>query len=126
MYAKIFGKLNAASKENMMWFQPAQVPDGFGVGIPLLSHIGFTTPPGSSTITSSTHVLNEHDYCCELGPGICAENGEPVEGMTKKCLNWHQKKFSMRTEDAKRLGVPMFLSEFGACMGSAACVTEIN
>ena len=31
-----------------------------------------------------------------------------------------------RTEDAKRLGAPFFLTEFGACMNSKECATEIT
>jgi hypothetical protein len=29
-----------------MWFEPAQFPDGFGVGVPLIFNVGFKTPPG--------------------------------------------------------------------------------
>lgn len=125
MYARVYEKLQAASPEAVMWFQPAQVPDGFGVGFPIISNTGFKTPPGGK-VGSSTHVMNEHTYCCELGPDVCAANGEPVEGMAPQCAKWHDKKLRIRTDNAKALGIPLVLSEFGACMGSAACITEIN
>jgi hypothetical protein len=32
----------------------------------------------------------------------------------------------MRANDAKKAGVPLIFSEFGACMGSDTCIVEIN
>jgi hypothetical protein len=70
--------------------------------------------------------LNDHTYCCQLSPGICGATGEPTLANADKCLNFHRKKLGTRAVDAKRLGVPLYNSEFGACMDSVECVQEIN
>lgn len=108
-----------------MWFEPGQFPDGIGLGVPIIFATGFNTPPGGS-IGSKNHIYNDHTYCCQLGPGICAETGEPKAADKKKCMHWHETKVRQRAEDAEKLGIPLFISEFGACMDTAECVTEIN
>ena len=41
-------------------------------------------------------------------------------------MEWHEKRFSIRNDDAKRLGTPMIWSEFGACLDSEICAREIR
>jgi len=38
----------------------------------------------------------------------------------------HEKRIGTRNEDAKRLGIPFILSEFGACIDAEECATEIR
>lgn len=72
-------------------------------------------------------MLNEHDYCCELGPGICqGTTGAPAPGLADKCKSWHVNKMNKRTENAKALGIPLVLTEFGACTQTTECVTEVT
>jgi hypothetical protein len=87
--------------------------------------VGFAKPPGGE-IGSNNHALNFHTYCCTLSPETCMETGEPAAGLEHACNDWHQLKFDTRAEDAERLGIPMILSEFGACMGSDVCITEVK
>lgn len=96
-----------------MWFEPSQVPDAFAGYV---QKVGFKTPPGGK-IDSPNHALNDHTYCCVLSADVC-DGGEPAPGMEAKCLAWHEKKLSARDADAKRLGVPLLISEFGACLDS--------
>ena len=86
--------------------------------------MGFKTPPGGN-IGSPNHVLNDHSYCCAMNPGECA-NGEPKPEDAKKCLDYHTKKIQKRVDDSNKLKLPLFISEFGACLDSSECVTEIN
>lgn len=86
--------------------------------------LGFKTPPGGE-IGSPHHVLNDHTYCCQLGFDVC-ESGEPQPEDKDRCLQWHQKKLGLRYADAKAYGIPMIVSEFGACLDSEVCVTEIS
>jgi hypothetical protein len=112
--------------ESAMWFMPASFPDEVGLG-PLggvVFPVGFETPPGGE-IGSPNHVLNDHTYCCQLSPGICA-TGEPSTDKAKECLKWHNNRMGQRADDAKRLGVPFHLTEFGACLTEAPCTQEIN
>jgi hypothetical protein len=102
----------------MMWFEPGQFPDS------QWNSVGFEKPPGGE-IGSSTHLYNDHTYCCQAGPSVCA-SGEPLPTMAKRCKEFHDKKMGERDEVGKRLGVPVFWSEFGACTDSETCITEIN
>jgi len=71
------------------------------------------------------HVLNDHAYCCVMGVGVC-ESGEPKVADAAACADWHKTRFEIRDHDAKRLGLPFFLSEFGACLTEGPCTTEIK
>lgn len=128
LYKKIYARLHAANKSNVMWFEPCQFPDGVSPGIPGypgVFNVGFKTPPGGN-IGSATHILNDHAYCCQAGPDVCAATGEPQTKDKARCGAWHEKKIGKRAQNAKRLGVPLFFSEFGSCTNSAPCVTELN
>jgi len=126
LYERIFAKYKKADDRNIMMFEPGQFPDELPFGNRgIVNHLGFTTPPGGE-IGSSKHVLNDHHYCCQLSPAMCAENGEPKEGSAETCYNWAKLRIGTRNEDAKRLGIPFILSEFGACMDSEVCAREIN
>ena len=57
---------------------------------------------------------------------MCAVGGEPPLEKAAACLDWHEKRVGTRSEDAERYGLPLIISEFGACMGSEACVQEIK
>ena len=46
--------------------------------------------------------------------------------MAQDCLDWHTDHLNLRHTGAKELGIPLFLSEFGSCMNTNECVTEIN
>ncbi len=92
---------------------------------PIINAAGFTEAPGGQEF-ANLQVLNDHTYCCQLGPGICAATGEPTLDMKDKCVSFHQRRLKQRSEDAKRLGNPLIYTEFGACMDTEACVMEIT
>jgi len=130
LYERIFAKYKKADDRNIMMFEPGQFPDilpavGLIANTGIVNNVGFTTPPGGE-IGSSKHVLNDHHYCCQLSPSICAENGEPQKGTEEVCYEWAKKRIGVRNEDAKALGIPFILSEFGACMDSDDCAREIT
>ena len=87
--------------------------------------LGFKKPPGGE-IGSANHVLNDHTYCCQLNPKVCEETGEPQAKTAKMCWDWHKKRIGQRSTDAKKLGIPLVISEFGACMDSKDCAREID
>lgn len=86
--------------------------------------VGFNKPPGGD-VGSKNHALNAHTYCCQLNTEVCA-TGEPAEGSDDICLAFHKERVGQRVADAKRLGVPLFMSEFGACLDSEVCAREIT
>ncbi len=53
-------------------------------------------------------------------------NGEPPLERADECKAWHEKRVSTRSDDAKRYGIPLIITEFGACLGSESCLMEIN
>jgi hypothetical protein len=121
MYKRINEKYMKASNASIMYFEPGQFPDAL---LGFVFQLGFKTPPGGE-IGSPNHVLNDHTYCCQIDLNECA-SGEPAPGSAVKCKNWHEKRIGTRQNDAVRLGVPMIISEFGACLDSQECVTEIT
>jgi hypothetical protein len=42
------------------------------------------------------------------------------------CRDYHLYRLMTRDEDAEKLGVPLIISEFGACMGGHTCQVEID
>lgn len=38
----------------------------------------------------------------------------------------HEKRIGTRDQDAIRLGIPLIISEFGACMDTEACEVEVT
>jgi len=119
MYKRINEKFMNVSSENIMFFEPGQAPDA---ELGFVFNVGFKTPPGGE-IGSPNHVLNDHTYCCVRSPSMC-KTGEPDVNKGKECLEWHEKKLSVRQDDSKRLGVPLMISEFGACLDSQVCFRE--
>ena len=59
---------------------------------------------------------------------MCQKNGEPAgdEKTGKKCDDWHKRRMEQRQTDAKKLNVPLMITEFGACYDTPACVREIE
>jgi len=77
LYSRIQEKYLAASKDNVMWFEPGEFPDTMPIGPEgVIFSAGFKKPPGGE-IGSPNHVFNDHTYCCQLNPKICSANGEP-------------------------------------------------
>jgi len=107
-----------------MYFEGTQMPDELGYFGGFVFPTGFEVPPGGE-IGSDIHVFNDHTYCCQMGNKVCA-TGEPPAELAPQCLAWHQKRVGTRSKDAERLGLPLIISEFGACLGTPACVTEIT
>merc|ERR1712013_524287 len=54
------------------------------------------------------------------------DSGEPPLSKAKECRKFHFQKVEKREADAKRLGVPLLFSEFGACFDGKECQTEIT
>lgn len=126
MYKRIYEAYTKYNNGTYMWFEPGQIPDEVGISehINFVFDLGFTKPPGGQ-IGSKHHVLNDHTYCCQiLGP--CNKNGEPEASSAAACKAWHNKRLAQRDKDAAQLGIPLAISEFGACMDTADCVREIT
>jgi len=107
-----------------MWFEANQFPDTIGVGKGLVFPVGFENPPGGEN-NSPYHILNDHTYCCAANAHACA-NAEPLAESAPFCKDYHDRKLEQRDKDAQRLGLPLFISEFGACLTEKNCTPELN
>lgn len=56
---------------------------------------------------------------------MCDDNEPPISKQYE-CAEWHELRIGTRSEDAERYGVPLIISEFGACLDSKACAVEIT
>ena len=124
MYAKVFEKYYANDQDTIMYFEPGTFPNVISYFGGYITYSGFTEPPGAQ-IGSRNHVFNDHTYCCQLDASVCAL-GEPSTDLASECYAWHEKRIGKRSQDAERLGVPFFLSEFGACLTEEPCTQEIR
>lgn len=71
-------------------------------------------------------MTHDHSYCCTLNYEVCKEHDEPHPRWAKQCEEYHKQRLAQRNDDAIKLGIPLFITEFGACMGSESCATEIR
>ena len=74
---------------------------------------GFTDTPGGKSM-DAYQVFNEHTYCCQAGGDIC-DSGEPGLKYKDLCQRFHNERVGVRAEDAKKLGVGIMITEYGAC-----------
>ena len=125
MYERVFEKYIANDKNALMWFEPPPDPDSLPIGGGLTAPVGWTKPPGGE-VGSANHVLNDHSYCCAVAADSCIDGEPMVPGSADECLAWHENKLGTRSADAKRLGIPLFITEFGACFTDGPCQQEIN
>ena len=95
-----------------MWFEPSTFPDIFPL-FGSVHNVGFRKPPGGKK-GSTKHVLNDHSYCHRSDMDVV------------KCKKWHEEFISTRTKNAEKLGIPFFLTEFGACYDQYSCEPTIN
>ena len=117
-YTRAAEAIRKVDSSHMIFFEPAQFPDTIPLMGGIISAVGFGSAPKNA-------VLDEHLYCCLMEPGVC-DTGEPLPHKIKECKVFHRRKMNARKEDANRLGVPIMISEWGACSGSKACYDELN
>lgn len=126
LYEKVFQKTQSHDDKQQMWFEPVPFPDEVGFQSGYVFEVGFKKPPGGE-IGSDKHVLNDHTYCCQLSSDECVTGkGEPQVAHAAECKAWHENRIGTRVKDAKRLGLPLMITEFGACLTEGPCTQEIN
>ena len=131
LYKRIQGNVTKFEEDNVLFFEPGQMPDeimdavNFVLGIDLFKDRGFTKPPGGE-FNSPNHVLNAHTYCCNVWPSMCSDWGQPDFGSAATCSRWHERRVNFRDKQAKELGIPWIMSEFGACIDNSVCAREIR
>ena len=120
-YAKIDEGISEIDPDYTMLFEPIPFPDT----LPLFG--GFALDTFSKTPVDNTirkQMFNVHSYCCAADQNIC-KDGEPKLSDAKKCSEFHDRKLKKNKQQAKDIGVPVIITEFGACSASEACYQEM-
>ena len=120
-YAKIDSGIAEIDPDYTMLFQPIPFPDT----LPLFGGqaLGtFEQTPVNNTIRKQ--MFNAHSYCCAADQNIC-KDGEPKAANAARCSAFHDRKLKKNKQQANDIGVPIIITEFGACSSSMACYKEM-
>jgi len=123
-YNKLYNELKKIDSEFIYFLETVPFPDtlpffgGHSIG-------GFNSAPfGSDKL--EFQALNLHNYCC-MAKGDACETGEPLlEDSLTLCPYFHQRKISKNKSQADFLGIPLIITEFGACSDTQACYNELT
>lgn len=124
MYKKIYDVYQKYDTSKIMFYEPPQGPDTVPLFGGLVFPVGFSENPGGNENTHN-QMLNDHTYCCQVSATMCA-NKEPPLDQEETCRKFNRNRVMVRDRDAARFGVPLIISEFGACTSSQNCMNEIN
>lgn len=123
-FRKLDKEIRSVHPDYISFFEPVPFPDTMPLfGGQVLG--GLTeTPAGKDYLDKQ--VLNLHSYCCQARADACAY-GEPSLADAKDlCTKFHKSKMKSNVKNAKSLGVPYIVTEFGACSNSEACYYEMK
>jgi len=98
-----------------------------GSNIPLeggVHAMGFTAGPAGADKTSQA--LSYHIYSCGFADNNCLRNGDPEKTDCPLCDSYAADAVNTRDGEVQQLGGGVFITEFGACTDSAACLAEID
>jgi endoglycosylceramidase len=122
-YKKLDKEIRSVDDNFINMFESVPFPDTLPLGGGKTIGNFPETPAGEKYIDKQ--VLNLHSYCCQAGANVC-EKGEPsLENSQTLCKKFHRTKLDAHNNNAKKLGVPLIITEFGACSNSDACYYEI-
>ena len=123
-YKKIDKEIRSIDDDYIFMFESVPFPDTFPLfGGKVIGELT-ETPAGDKYL--DRQVLNLHSYCCQAQADACA-NGEPTMQLAKTmCKTFHKNKLESNSINAKKLGVPLIITEFGACSDSDACYYEME
>jgi endoglycosylceramidase len=123
-YAKIDKELRKIDDEFVVMFEEALFPDT----LPLLGGFylgGFkTTPAGEKYL--NRQIWSKHWYCKGLNVEMGKYKDIPVHLASTDCRNFAEYSVRKAKEKSDELGVPLFLTEFGACPEGMSCYHEIT
>ena len=121
-YAKIDAGIAEIDPDYTMLFEPIPFPDtlplfgGHALGT-------FTKTPVDNTIRKQ--MFNVHSYCCAADQNICKDGEPKLSDANGKCADFHDRKLKKNKQQANDIGIPIIVTEFGACSSSKACYYEM-
>ena len=120
-YSHIDAGIAEIDPDYTMLFQPIPFPDTLPLfGGHALST--FKTAPVDTTIRKQ--MFNVHAYCCAADQNVC-KDGEPKAADYGRCSSFHDRKLEKNKKQAGEMGIPVIVTEFGACSSSKACYLEM-
>lgn len=125
LYRKVEERLRPIDNDYVMLFEPTSVPDFLEVLNWIIPYTFKETPISNTSDKYQNQVFDFHSYCCTLNPKICS-GGEPDIKYAKQCREFHFKRFAAIEQTVSKFRINKFLSEFGACLDTDACFTEIK
>ena len=121
-YSKVDEGIAEIDPDYTMLFEPIPFPDT----LPLFGGIAldtFSSTPVDNSIRKQ--MFNVHSYCCAADQNIC-KSGEPeLKDAKGICKDFHDRKLKKNKQQAKNIGIPVIVTEFGACSNSEACYYEM-
>ena len=121
-YSKLDEGISQVDPDYTMLFEPIPFPDTF----PLFGGhaLGtFTQTPVSTNIRKQ--MFNVHSYCCAADQNICRDGEPKLADATGTCADFHDRKLKKNKQQASDIGIPIIITEFGACSSSKACYYEM-
>ena len=120
-YSHVDEGISQIDPDYTMLFQPIPFPDTLPLfGGQALST--FSRAPVNTTIRKQ--MFNVHSYCCAADQNVC-KDGEPKVADYNRCSSFHDRKLETNKKQAGNIGVPLIVTEFGACSSSKACYLEM-
>jgi len=123
-YNKLYNELKKIDPEFIYLLETVPFPDtlpffgGYSMG-------GFNKVPLGNDLLEY-QALNLHSYCCMAKSDAC-DSGEPLfEDTLSLCPSFHKRKLAKNKYQADKLGIPLIITEFGACSDSKACFNEMK
>jgi endoglycosylceramidase len=123
-YRRLDEAVREFDHEFISLYEPVPFPDTLpffgGISVGSFKEIPLNKTP------RKYQALNMHSYCCMAKADAC-ETGEPLlEDSLTLCADFHKRKLKKNKETANNLGVPLIITEFGACSNTQACFNEIT
>ena len=121
-YAKIDEGIAEIDPDYTMLFEPIPFPDtlplfgGHALGT-------FQKTPVNNAIRKQ--MFNVHSYCCAADQNICRDGEPKLLDASGTCSDFHDRKLKKNKQQANDIGVPIIVTEFGACSSSKACYYEM-
>ena len=121
-YIKLNDEIKEVDPNFTMLFEPTPFPDILPLfGGQTLST--FSSAPVDPELRQQ--MFNVHNYCCAADQNICKDGEPKMEDATTKCPDFHDRKVNKNKQQAQKMGVPLIITEFGACSSSLSCYYEL-
>ena len=122
-YDKLYKRLSPLSNHFISLFQNSPL-DAFNAYFKYMFGNYSKLPSGQEN--RDKQALNIHYYCFAASLSMLEEKEPTYEQATGLCREFYMERMSFDADRARQLGVPLIVSEFGACSHGKSCQEEIR